>query len=93
MNNQDFDRLWKEAEASGMAHRLAQEYPAWARRRVRIRNGVVAMMCIGALSATTLPVLLPQHHDDYIAVCCNQTGISDAQWVDLAADMLITEMI
>ena len=93
MNNQDFDRLWKEAEASGMAHRLAQEYPAWARRRVRIRNGVVAMMCIGALSATTLPVLLPQHHDDYIAVCYNRTGISDAQWVDLAADMLITEMI
>ena len=93
MNNQDFDRLWKEAEASGMAHRLAQEYPAWARRRVRIRNGVVAMMCIGALSATTLPVLLPQHHDDYIAVCYNRTGTSDAQWVDLAADMLITEMI
>ena len=93
MNNQDFDRIWQEAEASGMAHRLAQEYPAWARRRVRIRNGVVAMMCIGALSATTLPVLLPQHHDDYIAVCYNRTGISDAQWVDLAADMLITEMI
>lgn len=93
MNNQDFDRIWQEAEASGMAHRLAQEYPAWVRRRARIRNGVVAMMCFGALSWATLPVLLPQHHDDYIAVCCNRADISDAQWVDLAADMLITEMV
>ncbi len=93
MNNQDFDRIWQEAEASGMAHRLAQEYPAWARRRQRVRNGIVAMMCIGVLSATTIPLLLPQRHDDYIAVCCNRAGTNDAQWVDLAADMLITEMI
>lgn len=93
MNNQDFDRIWQEAEAGGMAHRLAQEYPAWARRRQRVRNGIVAMMCIGVLSATTIPLLLPQRHDDYIAVCCNRTGTNDAQWVDLAADMLITEMI
>ena len=93
MNNQDFDRIWQEAEASGMAHRLAQEYPAWARRRQRVRNGIVAMMCIVALSATTIPLLLPQRHDDYIAVCCNRAGTNDAQWVDLAADMLKTEMI
>jgi hypothetical protein len=93
MNNQDFDRIWQEAEASGMAHRMAQEYPAWARRRQRVRNGIVAMMCIVALSATTIPLLLPQRHDDYIAVCCNRAGTNDAQWVDLAADMLITEMI
>lgn len=93
MNNLDFDRIWQEAEASGMAHRLAQEYPAWARRRQRVRNGIVAMMCIVALSATTIPLLLPQRHDDYIAVCCNRAGTNDAQWVDLAADMLITEMI
>ena len=93
MNNQDFDKLWQEAEASGRAYRLAQAYPAWARRQKSIRNGVVAMMCVGVLGATTLPQLLPSHHDDYIDVCCNHTGISDAQWVDLAADMLITEMI
>ena len=48
---------------------------------------------IVALSATTIPLLLPQRHDDYIAVCCNRAGTNDAQWVDLAADMLITEMI
>lgn len=93
MNNPDFDRLWQEAEASGMAHRLAQEYPAWAHRRQKVRNGVVAMMCVGVLSATTIPVLFPQHHDDYIAVCCNRAGTPDVQWVDLAADMLKTEMI
>ena len=93
MNNPDFDRLWQEAEASGMAHRLAQEYPAWARRRQKVRNGVVAMMCVGVLSATTISVLFPQHHDDYIAVCCNRAGTPDVQWVDLAADMLKNEMI
>ena len=51
------------------------------------------MICIVALSTTTIPLLLPQRHDDYIAVCCNRAGTNDAQWVDLAADMLITEMI
>ena len=51
------------------------------------------MMCVGVLSATTIPVLFPQHHDDYIAVCCNRAGTPDVQWVDLAADMLKTEMI
>lgn len=93
MNNQDFDRLWQEAEACGKAHRLAQEYPVWARRRQRIRNSVVAMMCVGVLSATTIPVLFPQPHDDYIAVCCNRTFTNDAQWVSLAADMLITDIL
>ena len=93
MNNQDFDRLWQEAEASGMAHRLAQEYPAWARRRQRTHNSILAVLCVGVMTATTIPLLIPTHHEDYIAVCCNRTTIDDAQWVALAADMLTTDIL
>ena len=93
MTNQEFDDLWKEAEARETAHKFAQEYPAWIHRQKRRRNIIVAAMFVGAVSATIIPLLTTTSHDDYLTVCCNRANTDDAQWVALADEMLTIDMI
>lgn len=93
MNEQEFDNLWQDAEVKELAHRMVQDYPAWAARRRRWRNGIVSGLAIGVMTAVTLPLLRPPVDDSYIAVCCNRTEIDDSQWVKLAAEMLTNEML
>ncbi|MBO4599652.1 MAG: hypothetical protein J5641_02825 [Bacteroidales bacterium] len=93
MTTEEFDNLWQEAEAEGMARRMAKEYPAWERKQRRWRNGIVAVAVCGLMTTATLPLLAPKEHEDYVAVYCNRQGTTDAQWVALAAEMLTTDRI
>ena len=93
MTEQEFDRVWQEAEVEALAQRMAQEYPAWVRRKKRLRNSIVAAMFVGAVAATTLPLLRPNTHKEYMLVCCNRSNSDDEQWVQLAANMLMNDMI
>lgn len=93
MTNEEFDNLWKEAEAVGVAHKLAQEYPAWRQRQKRRRNNIIAAMFVGAAAVTTFPLLTTPSHDEYRTVCCNRANIDDSHWVALADEMLTIDMI
>lgn len=86
MNDEQFSRLWAEAEAAGLGRRLAKDYPAWVRRRRR--NGGLAVMTVAVL-ALAVPLLMPASSArSYDSVVCNRSGIDESQWVDLAAEML-----
>ena len=93
MTNEEFDNLWKEAKAVGLAHKLAQEYPAWSQRQKRRRNNIIAAMFVGAVAGTTIPLLTTPSHDEYLTVCCNRVNIDDTHWVALADEMLTIDMI
>ena len=86
MSDNQFDALWQRAEAEGYASRLAAEYPAWRARRRRTEGSLLGMALVAAVA---LPLALrePAMHD-FDRVVCNRTGIADAQWAALAADLL-----
>lgn len=86
MNEERFEELWQEAEAEGHGGRLAKGYSAWRQRQRRI--GAVAAVT-AVLIITAVPLLTPHQSMDYEHVYCNRTGSTDAQWADLAAEMLI----
>lgn len=86
MTEEQFDTLWQRAEAEGHASRLAAEYPAW-RQRQRRTVGMVAVLAI--MVAVAVPLLTVQHTPkEFNRVYCNRTGTADAQWAELAAEML-----
>lgn len=93
MNEQEFDNLWQEAEIKELAHRMVQGYPAWAQRRKRRQNGIMAGLAIGVVAAFTPGLWHPSVNDNYITVCCNRTNIDDSQWVDLASEMLANDIM
>jgi hypothetical protein len=93
MNVEEFDNLWQETEIQGKAHRLARQYPAWERRQRRVRNGVMAVLVVGALSSATVPLLWPSSPTEYPTVCSNRSDTDDAQWVSLAAEMLTVDLL
>lgn len=93
MNEQEFDNLWQKTTAEGKAHRLALQYPAWEHKRRQVRNGVVAVLVVGVMTAVTIPMVRPAVADEYPMVCCNRTNIDDAQWVSLASEMLTLDLM
>ena len=46
MTENEFDVLWKRAEAEGYGRRLAAEYPAWRQRQRRNISIVAALLII-----------------------------------------------
>ncbi len=86
MNAVDFDRIWDEAEAAAQGRRMAAEYPGWLRRRRR--NGGLAMMAVVLMVAAVPMLTMRSDVRGYDRVVCNRDGMSDAQWADLAAEML-----
>ena len=91
MNEEQFDRLWSEAEAEGLGRRLATEYPAWRQRQRRV-GGVVAMLLVTV--GLAVPMLTGggpaiESPDGYAAAYCNRADISDQYWVDMASDLLL----
>ena len=57
------------------------------------RNGVVAVLVVGVMTAVTIPMVRPAVADEYPMVCCNRTNIDDAQWVSLASEMLTLDLM
>ena len=90
MTENQFDELWQRAEAESYGQRLAAEYPAWRRRQNRIITVVTSLVLVVtvAVSLHTLLQRQPQPQN-YEKVYCNRVGTADAQWVSLAAEMLM----
>lgn len=86
MTNEEFDQLWQRAEAESYAKRLSQEYPAW--RAKQRRNSGLAVV-VAAIIAVAIPVF-ESHHSGYGKVYCNRSDVTDAQWVSLTSEILMT---
>lgn len=88
MTENEFDVLWQRAEAEGYGQRLAAEYPAW-RQKQRRTLGIVAALLIVVTVAFSVFTTQQRQLRNYEKVYCNRVGTSDAQWADLAAEMLM----
>jgi len=88
MTENEFDVLWQRAEAEGYSQRLAAEYPVW-RQRQRRTLSIVAVLLIVVTAAFTVFTMQQRQLRNYEKVYCNRVGTSDAQWADLAAEMLM----
>lgn len=87
LTDNEFEQLWQEAGARGQGQRLAKEYPAW-RQQWRHTMSVAASLVV--LVGVAVPLLSqPVTSPEYLGVCCNQSGIDDAQWASLATDLLM----
>lgn len=88
MTDNKFDELWQRAETERYSQRLALEYPAWQRRQKRMITVVTFLVVVASLA---ISLLLLQHRQsqDYEKVYCNHVDITDEQWVQLAAEMLL----
>jgi len=88
MTENEFDELWQRAEAESYGQRLAAEYPAWRRRQNRIVTVVTSLVVVLAV-AVSLFTIQQRQIRTYEKVYCNRVGTADAQWADLAAEMLM----
>jgi len=88
MTENEFDVLWQRAEAEGYSQRLASEYPVWRQKQRRTFSIVAAILIVVSVAVTAFT--LQQHQPrNYEKVYCNRVGTTDAQWADLAAEMLM----
>ena len=88
MTENEFDKLWQQAEVEGYGQRLAAEYPVWRQKQRRIASVVMASLAVVVLTMAVLFTQLNQPHD-YEKVYCNRVGTPDAQWASLAAELLM----
>lgn len=88
MTENEFDVLWRRAEAESYSQRLAAEYPAWRQKQRRMLSVVAALLIVATVAFTVFAIQQRQLRD-YEKVYCNRIGTTDAQWVALAAEMLM----
>lgn len=88
MTENEFDELWQRAEAESYSQRLAKEYPDWRRKQNRIVTVVTSLVVVLAV-AVSLFTIQQRQIRTYEKVYCNRVGTADAQWADLAAEMLM----
>lgn len=83
-----FDSIWEQEEQQGLQQRLRQDYPAWLRRR-RQRRTALASIAVLAVAGFSFFNFQSSTSKDYDYVACNRSGIADAHWADVAANILI----
>ena len=88
MTENEFDVLWQRAEAEGYSRRLAAEYPVWRQKQRRTLSVVAALLIVVTVTFSVFTIQQRQL-GNYEKVYCNRTGTTDAQWADLAAEMLM----
>lgn len=88
MTENEFDKLWQQAEVEGYSQRLAAEYPGWQRKQQRTISMVAASLAVVVLVVLVLVAQL-QQPQDFEKVYCNRVGTTDAQWASLAAEILM----
>ncbi len=86
MTENEFDKLWQQAEVESYSQRLAAEYPGWRRKQQRTIGMVTASLAVVALLVLVAQLQQPQ---DFEKVYCNRVGTTDAQWASLAAEILM----
>jgi len=90
-NKTSFDEIWEREERQGLQRRLRNEYPAWRSRR-RTGMAVAASVAILAVAGVSIFNLQPASHP-YDGIACNRSGIADAHWADVAANILTIQTI
>lgn len=88
MTENEFDKLWQQAEVEGYSQRLAAEYPGWRRKQQRTISMVAASLAVVVLVVLVIVAQL-QQPQDFEKVYCNRVGTTDAQWASLAAEILM----
>ena len=88
MTENESDVLWQRAEAEGYSRRLAAEYPVWRQKQRRTLSVVAALLIVVTVTFSVFTIQQRQLRN-YEKVYCNRTGTTDAQWADLAAQMLM----
>lgn len=88
MTENEFEKLWQQAEAEGYGQRMAAEYPVWRQKQQRTMRVVTASLAVVVLVALVFVSQIP-HYQDYEKVYCNRVGTTDAQWASLAAELLM----
>lgn len=92
MTENEFDKLWQQAEVESYSQRLAAEYPGWRRKQQRTIGMVTASLAVVVLLGLVLVLVLVaqlQQPQDFEKVYCNRVGTTDAQWASLAAEILM----
>lgn len=88
MTNEEFDKLWEQAESEHYAAEMAAEYPVWRARRRR-NIGIAALTLVVGASLPLLQTRAQPGHDNYTVAYCNHTDITDQYWVDMADKLLM----
>jgi hypothetical protein len=91
MTEESFEHLWEQAAAAGPARRIAAGYPVWQRRQRQRRNAVLSIAAVFAVGVT-LWLNLGNTPKVYDTVACNKAGYSAEYWVQVANEMLTTEV-
>ena len=87
MDSKEFDVLWEQAKVGKYAENLAAEYPAWRTRTRRMAGSVLGIVLV--LVMATPVIMQPRTPSIQEKVYCNNIGISDQHWIDLADDLLM----
>ncbi len=87
-----FDSIWEQEERQSLQQRLRLDYPAWLLRRRQRRTALVgiAVLVVAGISIFNFQSSTSK---DYDYVACNRSGIADAHWADVAANILTTETL
>ena len=88
MTENEFDKLWQQAEAEGYSQRLAAEYPVWRQKQRRTISIVAALLIVVTVTVSLFTTQL-RPAKNYEKVYCNRIGTPDAQWATLASEMLM----
>lgn len=88
MTENEFNELWLQAEAERYGKRLVEDYPEWQQSRSRVIRTTTMIFAVVIVTVSLLTVWLRQPQE-YENVYCNRAGTTDAQWVTMAAEMLM----
>ena len=87
-----FDELWETEERQGLEKRLQRDYPAWRHQR-RTRRSIFAFVAFVAVISFSIFNFQFSIHKKYDSVCCNRNTFPESHWVDVASNILTTEIL
>lgn len=90
MKEDRFEELWQHLEAQKYGQKLTAGFPEWKRARQRaVRIATMLILVVVATVVTWTITTQNRTSRNFEKVYCNRVGTSDAQWVDLASEMLL----
>ena len=87
-----FDELWETEERQGLEKRLQRDYPVWRRQR-RTRRSIIASVALVAVISFSIFNFQFSISKKYDSVCCNRNTFPESHWVDVASNILTTELL
>lgn len=91
MNEKEFEQLWEKAATQRSVETLAAGFPAWQVRRRRRRNSIMGFVAVCLIGGSVWFGLNPSEKN-YDSVACNRSGYVDEHWMQIANEMLITQV-